>query len=73
MNSTRTDYNCQIYRELGVGSRTHAVSCARALDLLERDDEVGPPLPTTFLAQNTTFPLETMRFIGRKRETAKLR
>jgi predicted ATPase/DNA-binding CsgD family transcriptional regulator len=63
-------YNRQIYSKLGVSSRTEAVARSGALRLLERDEKVGPPFRTTFLAPKHNLPVETTRFIGRQRETA---
>src|SRR5581483_1198811 len=63
-------YNRQIYSKLGVGSRTGAVARSGALRLLEREAEVKPPFRPTFLASKHNLPIETTRFIGRKRETA---
>ncbi|HVO43600.1 MAG TPA: LuxR C-terminal-related transcriptional regulator [Aggregatilineales bacterium] len=62
-------YNRQIYSKLGVGNRTQAVAHARALRLLEREDDAGPPFTAAFLAPKHNLPVETTRFIGRTRET----
>src|SRR5947209_5293900 len=61
-------YNRQIYSKLGVGNRTQAVARSRTLHLLERDDEVNPSFKAIFPAPKHSLPVETTRFIGRKRE-----
>ncbi len=63
-------YNRQIYRTLGVSSRTQAVVCARRAQLLDENSGATPtqrimaPTPTHHL------PVETTHFVGRTRELA---
>jgi predicted ATPase/DNA-binding CsgD family transcriptional regulator len=65
-------YNRQVYRALGVGSRTQAIAQARQWRLLNTDAgaDSAPPLafPTVHRASAHNLPVESTRFIGRIRE-----
>jgi predicted ATPase/DNA-binding CsgD family transcriptional regulator len=64
-------YNRQIYSKLGVGSRIQAITRARSLGLLdsgEAGESTSRPTPPRH-----NLPVETTRFIGRKREVADIR
>jgi non-specific serine/threonine protein kinase len=64
-------YNRQIYSKLGVGSRMQAITRARALGLLdggEAGEAASRPTPPRH-----NLPVETTRFIGRRREVADIR
>lgn len=63
-------YNRQIYSILGVGSRTQAIARARELQLLTEETEIAPTLKIIYRTPKHNLPVETTRFIGRKREIA---
>jgi predicted ATPase/DNA-binding CsgD family transcriptional regulator len=61
-------YNRQIYRILGVGSRTQAIARARELHVI-RDAHGATPFSTAgYRTPQHILPVETTHFIGRARE-----
>ncbi len=70
-------YNRQIYRILGVGSRTQAISRARELhvirDAADANDGVAPVSTAEYRTPKQTLPVETTHFIGRTRERAAIK
>src|SRR5262249_14979804 len=61
-------YNRQIYRLLGVGSRTQAIALARQRRLLDKDGAPVPALRIVGRASALDLPGETTQFIGRAHE-----
>lgn len=66
-------YNRQIYRILGVGSRTQATARARTLHLLERESGATPSFQFVRHTPQHNLPVETTQFIGRKDEMDAIR
>ena len=63
-------YNRQIYRTLGVSSRTQAIARARQTQLLDEDPGATPTQRSIAHAPTHHLPVETTHFVGRTRELA---
>lgn len=63
-------YNRQIYRTLGVSSRTQAIARAGRTQLLDEDREATPAQRSIAHTPTHHLPVETTRFVGRTRELA---
>ena len=61
-------YNRQIYRILGVGSRTQAISRARELHVISDEHGAAPFSTAGYRTPKHALPVETTHFIGRTRE-----
>ncbi|HEY1389222.1 MAG TPA: LuxR C-terminal-related transcriptional regulator [Ktedonobacterales bacterium] len=66
-------YNRQIYRTLGVSSRTQAIARARQAQLLDEEQGATPALRIVPHTPTHHLPVETTHFIGRTHELAAIK
>lgn len=66
-------YNRQIYRILGVSSRTQAIAIARRQQALDEDRGVTPALRIVPHTPTHQLPVETTHFVGRTRDLAAIK
>lgn len=66
-------YNRQIYRILGVSSRTQAIAIARRQQALNEDRGVTPALRIVPHTPTHQLPVETTHFVGRTRDLAAIK
>jgi non-specific serine/threonine protein kinase len=66
-------YNRQIYRNLGVSSRTQAIAIARRQQALDEDRGLIPALHIVPHTPTHHLPVETTHFVGRTRDLAAIK